>query len=272
MTAKFPTVYSLIAAAVAVFAMAGTASAQSHGGGGGGGHAMGGGGHATGGGGGHAVGGGGHAAGGGGGHAFSSGARGYAGAQHIAPSTYGGFRGGVAGYAHGSYAHGGYAHGGYTHGGGYYAGHSYGGHWGGGYWGGGYWPRAWYGPGFAWFLPVLPLAYATYWWGGVPFYYANDVYYTWNPSYDGYVATDPPPVSGDAGGSGAIEADGQPAIAALGAQVFMYPRNGQSEAQQATDREECQRWAGSQAAGATSQDDYRRAMTACAEARGYSVR
>ncbi len=53
-----------------------------------------------------------------------------------------------------------------------------------------------YGAGFAWFLPILPLAYATYWYSGVPYYYANDVYYTWNPSYDGYVATDPPPVGG----------------------------------------------------------------------------
>ena len=52
-----------------------------------------------------------------------------------------------------------------------------------------------YGWGFAWFLPVLPLAYATYWYGGVPYYYANDVYYTWDPSYSGYVATDPPPVA-----------------------------------------------------------------------------
>ena len=34
--------------------------------------------------------------------------------------------------------------------------------WRGGYWHGGFWPRAWYGGGFAWFLPILPLAYATY--------------------------------------------------------------------------------------------------------------
>ena len=67
--------------------------------------------------------------------------------------------------------------------------------WRGGYWRGGFWPGAFYGPGFAWFLPILPLAYATYWYGGIPYYYANDVYYTWNPTYDGYVATDPPPVA-----------------------------------------------------------------------------
>ena len=75
-------------------------------------------------------------------------------------------------------------------------------------------------------------------------------------------------MTADASGSGAALPAAGPAP---GGQVFMYPRNGQSEAQQATDRAECQRWAGSQAAGASSQDDYRRAMTACAEARGYSV-
>ena len=67
-------------------------------------------------------------------------------------------------------------------------------YWGGGYWHGGYWPRAYYGWGYPWFLGVLPAVYATYWWGGVPYYYANDVYYTWNSGYNGYVVTDPPPV------------------------------------------------------------------------------
>ena len=37
-------------------------------------------------------------------------------------------------------------------------------------------------PGWAWYLPVLPLGYATFWWGGVPYYYWNSLYYTWSPS------------------------------------------------------------------------------------------
>lgn len=74
--------------------------------------------------------------------------------------------------------------------------------WRGGWWHGGWWPRAYYGAGFAWFLPVLPLAYATYYYGGVPYYYANNAYYTWDPSYSGYVATDPPPLGGDPSGAG----------------------------------------------------------------------
>ncbi len=164
--------------------------------------------------------------------------------------------------ARGSYGYPGY--------GGAHYGYSAGAYWHGGYWHGGFWPGAYYGAGFAWFLPVLPLAYATYWWGGVPYYYANDVYYTWNPGYDGYVATDPPPVADEQGG--AQPPTEQPPPEAGSAQVFMYPKNGQSEQQQSTDRRECQQWAASQAgADGANAPDYRRALVACVEGRGYSA-
>ena len=171
--------------------------------------------------------------------------------------------------------------------GGYYYGHGYstGAYWRGGYWHGGFWPRAYYGLGFSWFLPILPLAYATYWYGGVPYYYANDVYYTYDPSYEGYVATDPPPAADSSAGAegsavppsagagpgpnaGPAPGDG----AAIAGQIFMYPKNGQSEEQQAKDKAECQQWAAQQA-GQVAQNgsDYQRAMSACVEGRGYSV-
>jgi len=249
--------------------------AQSHGGGG---HAGGGGGH---------FGGGGHAAAGGGGHA--------AGGAHYAPAAhYAGVSRGFAGtasYGHGYPAgfHGGSygAYGAYAHSGGYYGhGYSTGAYWRGGYWRGGFWPRAYYGVGFSWFLPVLPLAYATYWYSGIPYYYANDVYYTYNQGYDGYVATDPPPVadsSGADGSAGAAPGGAQmqaaPAPGAgdqggpIAGQIFMYPKNGQSAEQQATDKAECQQWAAQQA-GQVAQNgsDYQRAMSACVEGRGYSAR
>ncbi|HVC02738.1 MAG TPA: hypothetical protein VND80_11105 [Steroidobacteraceae bacterium] len=133
--------------------------------------------------------------------------------------------------------------------------------WGGGYWGGGYWPGVSYGVDFAWFLPVLPGVYATYWYDGIPYYYADDVYYTWDPGYSGYVATDPPPVAGNAA----------PAPGASD-QIFMYPKNGQSPAQQAADRRACEQWAADQVGNSYNTADYRRAMTACAEGRGYTVR
>ncbi len=177
-----------------------------------------------------------------------------AGGPHFAAAG-GGFAGGAR-YAQG-YSPG-------FHGGGGYYGHGGpGAFWRGGYWRGGFWPRAYYGLGFDWFLPILPLAYATYWYSGIPYYYANNVYYTWNPSYEGYVATDPPPVADIAGSESGAPAAG----------VFMYPKNGQSAEQQATDKAECQQWA-SQQAGEVAQNgsDYQRAMTACVEGRGYAAK
>jgi hypothetical protein len=222
--------------------------------------------------------------------------------------------------------------------------------WGGGYWHGVFWPHVWFSPGFAWWLPVLPLGYATFWWGGMPYYYWNNLYYTWSPAYSGYVVTDPPPAAGGATGAGTDDtgaaqygqgapqnqaeyeqaapppdASGQYSGAPLpdasqqyngqqyngeaqpspppsggaqqpytgappppagagatpaGGDVFMYPRNGQSQAQSQNDRYECHSWAvnqsgfdptnGSQQSGNPA--NYRRAMIACLDARGYSAR
>jgi hypothetical protein len=245
--------------------------------------------------------GGGHAGGGGGGHAVAGGHSGgfahapagahfggaphYAAAGHYAGTTGyahsypAGYRGAAYGGNHGVYGHAGY----YGHSGYYGHGYSTGAYWHGGYWHGGFWPRCYYGVGFAWFLPILPVAYATYWYGGVPYYYANDVYYTYNPSYEGYVATDPPPVADPNAGGGADAAQGgAPPMAPNGqpgpndgavGQIFMYPKNGQSAEQQATDKAECQQWAAQQAGQAAQNgSDYQRAMTACVEGRGYSAR
>jgi hypothetical protein len=68
--------------------------------------------------------------------------------------------------------------------------------------------------------------------------------------------------------------------------LFIYPRQNQSEQQQATDRYECHKWAVSQTGFdptqppvAVSEDpsgkkraDYSRAMGACLDGRGYTVR
>jgi hypothetical protein len=124
------------------------------------------------------------------------------------------------------------------------------------------------------------LAYATYWYAGVPYYYANDVYYTYNSDYEGYVATDPPPVAesgaasdGSAAAVSPATGDGGTAGAGAAGQIFMYPKNGQTAEQQATDKAECQQWA-EQQAGQVAQNgsDYRRAMIACVEGRGYSAK
>jgi hypothetical protein len=127
------------------------------------------------------------------------------------------------------------------------------------------------------FLTVLPPFYTTVWLGGAPYYYADNVYYQWQPSANGYAVVDPP-----------SDAD-QPGTAPQGAPAddfFIYPKNGQTQEQQAQDQYECHDWSkgqtgfdptqqgGGVAPGDTGsrREQYQRAMTACLEARGYSVK
>ena len=126
------------------------------------------------------------------------------------------------------------------------------------------------------FVPVLPAFYSTVWWGGVPYYYADDTYYTWNGGADQYEVVNPP--------SG-IESGGTTQAPATDS-IYVYPRNGQSSEQQAKDRYECHRAAvaatgydptvagGGVApdASANRRADYMRAQSACLDARGYSVK
>jgi hypothetical protein len=123
------------------------------------------------------------------------------------------------------------------------------------------------------FVPVLPPAYTTVWVSGAPYYYANDTYYSWDAAQNGYEVVEPP-----------AGQEGPPAAAAD--ELFVYPQNGQSEQQTATDRYECHKWAAlqsgldpTQASGAANSSeptadppDYQRAMKACLEGRGYGVR
>jgi len=158
-------------------------------------------------------------------------------------------------------------------------------HWGGGYWNGAFWPRTFYRTSFVSFWPVLPLGCATFYFGGVPYYYYDDVYYTWSPARYGYVVTDPPPAAVPAeeeSGSASVEQTG--ASGSGSANVYVYPRNGQSEEQTSQDRYECHQWAVSQTgydpttttpetqSSPTADDDYRRALVACLDARGYSAK
>lgn len=131
------------------------------------------------------------------------------------------------------------------------------------------------------FVPVLPLAYATVWMQGIPYYYANETYYTQTPG--GYVVVEPP--QGEVTeGPPDTEVDESEDIA--GEKMFIYPRNGQSEEQQAKDRYECHKWAfektnydptkfpskipADQIMNARA--DYQRAMAACLDSRGYTAK
>ena len=238
-------------------------------------------------------GGGGHASGGGGGHVSAPhfAGRGPGGGHFAAAPHFSGGYAGVHGGVRGGYGYGGRA---YGYRGGY--GYGYRPGWGGGYWRGGYWPSAYYGWSYPFYLAALPALYATYWWSGVPYYYVNNVYYTYNTADNGYVATDPPPVAGDysddvnaaaaAGPDAAAQNATPPDVAPTGgsgAGFIAYPRNGQSDQQQSQDKFECHNWAkgqtgfdptsqSSSGANPGTRSAYGRAMAACMDARGYTVR
>lgn len=120
-------------------------------------------------------------------------------------------------------------------------------------------------------ISLLPPYYTTVWAGGVPYYHADGVYYAWRPSERNYVVVEPP-------------VGAQPEMLEP-ERLFIYPRNGQSETQQAEDRFTCHRWAveqtGFDPSDQSSQsaehspnrpEEYQRATRACLESRGYSVR
>jgi hypothetical protein len=140
-----------------------------------------------------------------------------------------------------------------------------------------------YGPRFVVVAPpfgigigFLPPYYTRVWIGGSPYYYADDTYYSWRPERREYVVTEPP--AGDARVDDSQRAGSD--------EIFVYPKNGQSEQQQATDRYECHSWAvektgfdPTRPSGNVEESeidskhaDYRRAEGACLEARGYSVK
>jgi hypothetical protein len=121
------------------------------------------------------------------------------------------------------------------------------------------------------FVPFLPPYYATIWLRGVPHYYANEVYYAHRGN--GYVVVEPPKEE--------VSQSPPPAD-----QMFIYPRMGQSGQQQADDRYSCHRWAVNQTGFDPTQPpggspepqkiearaDYQRAMSACLDGRGYTVK
>ena len=126
---------------------------------------------------------------------------------------------------------------------------------------------------FVWFLPAY---YTTVWYAGVPYYYANDTYYAWNDPMGEYEVVQPPPDIESAGTT-------QPPF---GDTLYVYPKNGQSNEQQAKDRFECHQSAAGQSgydptktgggaapdAAAEKRMNYLRAQAACLDARGYSVK
>jgi hypothetical protein len=157
---------------------------------------------------------------------------------------------------------------------------------GGYYYSGGIW-YAHRGPGFVvigapvgLFVPVLPAFYSTVWFGGAPYYYANDTYYQWVPAQSQYEVVTPP------GDDSAAQTQPAPPQSTSGEDLFIYPKNGQSDQQQSTDKFECHKWAHDQSGfdptqsgggvppeqNASAHAAYNRAIGACLEGRGYTVK
>jgi hypothetical protein len=170
--------------------------------------------------------------------------------------------------------HGGGRGGHFSGGGRGFAGHgSYGGYRG-GYGGGG-------GRGIGLYFATLPLFYDTLWADGVPYYYdyAGGDFYQWDGDVGEYETVNPPAEVQDQ--AAALSPD----LIARSPDLIVYPKNGQTEAQQATDKSECRKWATAQSGfdpsqstteGATSElttkrSNYMRAQAACLQGRGYSV-
>jgi Family of unknown function (DUF6515) len=164
---------------------------------------------------------------------------------------------------------------------------------GGYYYSGGVWYAS-RGPGFVVvgapigvFVPVLPSFYTTVWFGGVPYYYANDTYYQWVPAQNQYEVVAPPGAETAAQIQPPPDGQGQPPPqSSSGDNLFIYPKNGQNDQQQANDKYECHKWANQQSGfdptqagggvppeqNASAHAAYDRAIGACLEGRGYTVK
>lgn len=119
-------------------------------------------------------------------------------------------------------------------------------------------------------VTTLPVGFIAFSLGVMTYYFVNDTYYQWDEPREAYVVVEKP--------EGADEAIAD----ATAGRLFIYPKEGQSEEQQARDRYECHRWAVTESrvdptlADETYSDeqrrDYQRAMAACLEGRGYTVK
>jgi hypothetical protein len=138
-------------------------------------------------------------------------------------------------------------------------------------------PRGWYGysPPYFGFVAVLPWYFDTFWWNGIPYYYADNRYYLWNEGVSAYQVVPPPAYAGDTGDTGGAPLD-----------LYVYPNSGQSPEQQSNDRYACHRFAADQTGfdptqpgggvapevALSRQGAYRRAEAACLAGRGYTAR
>ncbi|WP_290641011.1 DUF6515 family protein, partial [Aquabacterium sp.] len=121
-------------------------------------------------------------------------------------------------------------------------------------------------------VPLLPPDCVTLWMAGVPYYYANGVYYAVSPG-QGYVVVQPPVGAESAQPVAPVAVAPAPVAVPKAPPVpVIYPRNGQSATQTEADKQACNRWATTQAAALADAEVFQRAVAACMDAHGYTVR
>jgi hypothetical protein len=157
-------------------------------------------------------------------------------------------------------------------------------------------------------IAALPPYYSTVWFGGAPYYYADNVYYSWQPDQNGYAVVDPPEnadspsdapdpsqapdnaqqdpgnAQQDPGNAQQDPGNAQQDPDSAQQRLIIYPKNGQSKDQQAADQFECHTWAkgqtgfdptqpggGQPGSSSMNRSNYDRATSACLQARGYQV-
>lgn len=117
----------------------------------------------------------------------------------------------------------------------------------------------------------LPPGYVSFGIGPRHYFYSNFTYYLWDRDRTEYIVVEEPE-----GAEGALVT----ASETTSPEIFVYPNQGQSDDQRDRDRYECYVWASEQTGydpGAGNPEiakagDYRRAISACLEGRGYTVK
>ncbi|GIX30512.1 MAG: hypothetical protein KatS3mg124_0984 [Porticoccaceae bacterium] len=122
-------------------------------------------------------------------------------------------------------------------------------------------------------VPWLPPGYVSFVLGPHRYFYFNSTFFLWDPRGREYVVVEAP--------EGADEALAAAAEGEWGSgEVYAYPARGQSPEERDRDYYDCHLWAVDQAdydptlerQNVARARDYRRALVACLEGRGYSVR
>jgi hypothetical protein len=136
--------------------------------------------------------------------------------------------------------------------------------------GGGFWPGLIIGGALAWSLAAPHYYYPRYYYPPPAYYYPPPAYYYPPPPPSNSPPTEVTP----------------PSMPNSGGRIFIYPRQNQNEERQARDEEECHKWALGQTGYDPSKplsgppdaqtiqksDEFMRAISACLDARGYTVR